>query len=207
MRDSTSISPQFFLLTILILRANPTITMPKNREEPLITRRECQNLALSIIIAVCVVPVVYSLSLLVKKYAIVLVMKEFTIMGVWWLLIPFVLGGVIVGVIIWKYAPEAEGPGLHIVIAAYQERWAIAAQNTSLKVYNHLSNRGFWYPQWHCEPISSTGEFNCELFGLYHEHRSRFTENIIFMWHICCTLHALAHTLRSSFICRGGGLW
>lgn len=97
--------------------------MLKNREEPLITKRESQNLALSILVAVCVVPVVYSLSLLVKKYfAIVLIMKELTIMGVWWLVIPFALGGVIVGVIIWNYAPEAEGPGLHVVIAAFTRR-------------------------------------------------------------------------------------
>ena len=97
--------------------------MLKNREEPLITRREFQNLALSILVAVCVVPVVYSLSLLVKKYfAIVLIMKELTIMGVWWLVIPFALGGVIVGIIIWNYAPEAEGPGLHVVIAAFTRR-------------------------------------------------------------------------------------
>ena len=87
------------------------------------TKQECENLVWSIAVAVCVVPLVYSLSLCVDKYfTFVLVCRDLLReMGSWSVLIPFIAGGIIVS-IIKSYAPESEGPGLHIVIAAFAKR-------------------------------------------------------------------------------------
>jgi len=97
--------------------------MLQNQTEPhFMTRREFENLILSIVTAVCVVPIVYSLSFLIKKYFALVLNLKIAAIGPWWLLIPFTLGGILVGVIVWHIAPESEGPGLHIVIAAFNKR-------------------------------------------------------------------------------------
>ena len=111
------------------------MTMPKNRNRRFMTRREFENLVLSIVIALCVVPLVYSLSFFVKKlFALVLLLENIPV-GPWWLLIPFTLGGIIVGIIVWNVAPESEGPGLHIVIAAFNKRDGRLRLRTGLSKY------------------------------------------------------------------------
>jgi CIC family chloride channel protein len=99
------------------------------------TRRECENLVLSIVVALCVVPVVYSLSFCVNQvFSLVLTIRD-SISTPLWLLIPFVLGGIVVGVITWHVAPESEGPGLHIVIAAFSKRHGQLRLRTGLSKY------------------------------------------------------------------------
>ena len=65
--------------------------MPENHREPLfMTKRERENLVWSIAVALCVVPLVYSLSFCVDKYfTSVLVCRDFLRGGPWSVLIPF----------------------------------------------------------------------------------------------------------------------
>jgi CIC family chloride channel protein len=87
-------------------------------------RDEIRIVLLSVVIALCVIPIVYALSFLVTFYftAILSIQSALSILGMWWILIPFTATGMVVGLLIWYYAPEAEGPGLHVVIAAFNKR-------------------------------------------------------------------------------------
>lgn len=110
--------------------------MPEVEESQFITRRELQNLIFSIVIAIFVVPFVYSLSFLVRKYfAIVLMTTQISALGPLWLLIPLTLGGIVAGIIVWNFAPEAQGPGLHIVIAAFHKRNGLLRHRTGFSKY------------------------------------------------------------------------
>ncbi|MBU7032701.1 MAG: chloride channel protein [Theionarchaea archaeon] len=88
------------------------------------TYDEIRMLMWSILIALCVIPVVYSLSFAVKLYFTMIMRTQpaFSFLGIWWVIIPFTVTGIVIGLLIWHVAPETEGPGLHVVIAAFNKR-------------------------------------------------------------------------------------
>ena len=87
-----------------------------------------QNILLffmAIIIALVVVPIIIAFFTYTNKYfSLVLAFGQNfpSFVGYWWLIIPMLIGGLIVGLIVHKIAPETEGPGTHIVLAAYHKR-------------------------------------------------------------------------------------
>ena len=101
------------------------------------TRLEMENVLWSILIALCVVPIVYSLSVLVPAYftALMTLQSMTRVLGTWWILIPFGVIGVVIGLLVWYGAPEAEGPGLHVVIAAFNKRDGELRLRTGLLKY------------------------------------------------------------------------
>ncbi|MGC1121568.1 MAG: chloride channel protein [Candidatus Methanofastidiosia archaeon] len=112
--------------------------MPELSEEPrLPTRHELEKVVWSVVVAVCVVPVVYSLSLLIqKRFSLIQMAGPMTAFPYhWWLILVCIGGGAVVGVIIWKIAPEAEGPGLHVVIAAFSKRQGHLRTRTGISKY------------------------------------------------------------------------
>lgn len=122
----------------LILVTGAMCSMPELPEEPrLPTRHELEQVVWSVVIAILVVPVVYSLSYLVQKrfflIQMAVPMREFPYH--WWLILVCIGGGVLVGVIIWKIAPEAEGPGLQVVIAAFSKREGHLRTRTGISKY------------------------------------------------------------------------
>ncbi|MBU7014216.1 MAG: chloride channel protein [Theionarchaea archaeon] len=99
--------------------------MPELPEEPrLPSRRELEQAIWSVMIAICVVPVVYSFSLLVReRFSLIQAAEPMAAFPYhWWLVFICLGGGAVVGLIIWKIAPESEGPGLQVVIAAFNKR-------------------------------------------------------------------------------------
>jgi H+/Cl- antiporter ClcA len=101
------------------------------------TYDEICTLVWSIFIALCVVPVVYSLSFLVKLYFTLIMGMQpvFSFLGMWWIIIPFTITGIVMGFLIWHIAPEAEGPGLHVVIAAFNKRDGELRLRTGISKY------------------------------------------------------------------------
>ena len=103
-----------------------------------ITTHEARMILLSVMIGALVAPVIISLSFLTRKYfEIFLECERFLspYLGRMWMILPMTAAGLIVGLIVHRMAPESEGPGVHVVIAAFHKRKGVLRKRTGIMKY------------------------------------------------------------------------
>jgi len=103
-----------------------------------ITAHEARMILLSVIVGALVAPVIISLSFLTRKYfEIFLECERFLspYLGRMWMILPMTAAGLVVGFIVHRMAPESEGPGVHVVIAAFHKQKGELRKRTGIMKY------------------------------------------------------------------------
>jgi len=103
-----------------------------------VTLDESKLLLLSVMVGALMVPVISSLSYLTGKYFTLFLKCENYLspyLGSAWMLLPMAVGGLVVGILVHRVAPESEGPGVHVVIAAYHKRHGKLRKRTGIIKY------------------------------------------------------------------------
>ncbi len=102
-----------------------------------VTTRGIKMIFLSVLVGALAVPIIISLTWLTGEYFALVSQADFLspYLGRAWIVPPMLLGGLIVGLIVHRLAPEAEGPGAHIVIAAFHKREGKLRRRTGIIKY------------------------------------------------------------------------
>ena len=117
------------------------ISMKKKKKDERIwpiTLNEAKLLLLSVMIGALMVPVIISLTYLTHRYFMVFLRTEDYLspyLGPMWMLLPMAVAGIVVGLLVHRVAPESEGPGVHVVIAAYHKRHGKLRKRTGIIKY------------------------------------------------------------------------
>lgn len=92
------------------------------KPEPPITFDEAKLFLLAMLTGALVVPVIMALSKLTRLHFETFLRLEDILspyLGPVWILPPMLLAGLLIGLLVHKFGPESEGPGIHVVIAAF----------------------------------------------------------------------------------------
>ena len=116
------------------------VTSMKEKDENVwpVSLGESKLLLLSVMVGALMVPVITSLTYLTHEYfTLFLKCKNYLspYLGPMWMLLPMAVAGVVVGLLVHRAAPESEGPGVHVVIAAYHKRHGRLRKRTGIIKY------------------------------------------------------------------------